>query len=550
MPKAQKERKPNTTSRRHPFEKKAEKEKKVEKERSPSLTTSIRDPFEENQRHVEFKKSEGSFIGRGRMNRATWNTLNSRGCIEAENLPECDLMNDTHPIFRREAFTNISDDEYERIQPAVTLASRFITEDEYMGFWTHMCTGEVVDDDDRPGYQVIQAATTKKRNKGHKDDGKVRTRHELEEIAIGLTFFMFDEAWSEVNTTRSAESFFDSVCKNCRRRDDLEDGCQPGECVRCEGNEVRHRCYICGEGEQEGPATPYRTTDEQLSQLQVGLNWHILKHIRKTLDDEDWTPSEELRFQMAVATTLVHELVHMFWYWTGRKCWNCEDAEPWWSRAEEPLLETPELGHSWEYWAFGAPIPEAGQLQTDADQGRPNRFHRVQWNYVRETVAAGRDLHGAMSHDFIIPVQYINAWFQESTWRAIAKRGRVAGRPNHNDSVITRVQVKELDSADGSWGLCDYTVERYDYTTLVARGGFIGEGEGDTKFLYGAAKLTTKKLTQAYVDRLAYAFSRKQEKPKQAVKKRRDSGESKPSSKVSKKKSVINGTKTGRVTKR
>jgi hypothetical protein len=69
----------------------------------------------------------------------------------------------------------------------------------------------------------------------------------------------------------------------------------------------------------------FKASDTQVSKLQMGLHWDLLKHIR---EDVPWTGSEELRFQFAVAGTLCHELVHAFWWHTRRRCWNCEKHDP------------------------------------------------------------------------------------------------------------------------------------------------------------------------------------------------------------------------------
>ncbi|CAO2656600.1 Nn.00g054030.m01.CDS01 [Neocucurbitaria sp. VM-36] len=564
--------------------------------KSGSLSTSSRrNPFRKHHQYVVFKKNE-DFTGR--IGRSTWNGLYDRGCIEAADLQATDLENPIHPIFRREAFTNISDGEYDRLQPEVTLASRFITEKAYMGFWTHICTGEAVDDD-RPGkkfkgkwrIQAIEDAMTEYSD-DNDEDALVQTRQALEDMADALTFFILDEEWCEVEPLRAAESFFDSTHKDCRRNEDLTDNdCGLGQCIRCDNNNQAH-CYICGmkyyssktvpqlkdilrsrdtdhtygslrkkaeliaalkeldnEEEEDDPAPVYRTTDGQLSELQVGLHWDVVKHIRRTLEDEVWTESEEVRFQMAVAATLCHELAHIFWWWTQRRCYNCEEFEPWWSRTEQNFHEEPELGVSWEYWVFGSRVPGAGKLQQYADQALPNIFQRLQWNWVDSTEKGGQGRHDALIHDFIFPVAHINSWFQESTWEAIAEQGRKEGRPSHNDMVIMREYPTNMIRED-SFGNRECTIEEYSHAELVAHGGFNG---GNYNFLYGATGLRSKRATKAYVERLRRDLREKLEKEQRSKKskaKKSPSTRSKTSSDVPKMKTGIEGPRTGRVTKR
>jgi hypothetical protein len=129
------------------------------------------------------------------------------------------------------------------------------------------------------------------------------------------------------------------------------------------------------------------------------------------------TVTEKVRFQFAVACTLVYELVHIFWWWTQRFCLHCEDEEPWFSLEERKYKTGPELGQSWEYWALGSRVPNAGKLvPIDKERDPPNIFTRCDCNYVPDTVEGGESDNIAIYHDFIFPVDWINSWFLEDTW--------------------------------------------------------------------------------------------------------------------------------------
>jgi hypothetical protein len=133
------------------------------------------------------------------------------------------------------------------------------------------------------------------------------------------------------------------------------------------------------EDENYVPPFDSRASDAQVSKIQTGLHWDLLKHIRNSLEDESWTESEELRFQLAVAGTLCHEVVHAFWWHTRRRYCNREKHDPWWSVTERRHGDLPELGISWEQFAFGSRLPGAGKLLVDDDQDTPNIFQRCQW---------------------------------------------------------------------------------------------------------------------------------------------------------------------------
>jgi len=76
--------------------------------------------------------------GTGRMSRALYSDLNRGRYIEVQQVLKMTLENPIHSLFRREAFLDLSNAEYDAIRPAVTLASRYISEDAMMGFWTRM----------------------------------------------------------------------------------------------------------------------------------------------------------------------------------------------------------------------------------------------------------------------------------------------------------------------------------------------------------------------------------------------------------------------------
>lgn len=80
-------------------------------------------------------------------------------------------------------------------------------------------------------------------------------------------------------------------------------------------------------------------------------------------------------------------------------------------------------------------------------------------------------------------------WFQESTWRAIAAKGREAGRPSFSSCVILREALSEEANGSGN-ALYAITAAPYTYNELVSSGGFDRAPE---LFLYkGIGPSTTK----------------------------------------------------------
>jgi hypothetical protein len=96
-----------------------------------------------------------------------------------------------------------------------------------------------------------------------------------------------------------------------------------------------HQIDLDDDGVPSLPANGQRRNRDGLSAMQVGLHYSMLDHIRKArAGQHTWHQSEEKRFQFAVAVTLVHELVHIFWWWTRSKCNLCEGKEPWLSKSQ------------------------------------------------------------------------------------------------------------------------------------------------------------------------------------------------------------------------
>jgi hypothetical protein len=104
-------------------------------------------PFSKISQYLDFRLDDKST---GKMSTATYQELHRRNCIQVEGFLPMDLQNPIHEIFRRERLIGIEGGEYNRLEPALKLTSRFITEPEYLKFFTHINTSTLVDDA-RPG---------------------------------------------------------------------------------------------------------------------------------------------------------------------------------------------------------------------------------------------------------------------------------------------------------------------------------------------------------------------------------------------------------------
>ncbi|KAF7567367.1 hypothetical protein PtrM4_139580 [Pyrenophora tritici-repentis] len=141
------------------------------------------------------------------MTRDVYQDLYSRGCVDVDPIPAMDLQNEIQTIFRPEAFRNLTAEQYEFIRPALTLASRLITEDAYMEFWVHLCSADPVEDsgrkrgaDETKIGEVLCADPNIPAN-----EAVAMARTALGELSHNLTFFSLDNAYSEKRDNGAGE---------------------------------------------------------------------------------------------------------------------------------------------------------------------------------------------------------------------------------------------------------------------------------------------------------------------------------------------------------
>jgi hypothetical protein len=478
----------------------------------------------------------------GEMSNDVFRELYARRCVEVDNLPDCNLQNPIHPIFAQSQFTDLSIDDYKFLVPAMKLASRFIIDDTYLEFFEQLRYGSV---------STRKSSGTSKEEQEYLapdteylDDSTVQRnalKQSLSDLANSVKFFTKDEAWSHSDDA-VAEAFSDSRDRACKyhRLHHANQGC--GSCMYCT-QQIVGVCPICqnrdykdkdahftrvdlaqvckarglkryhhlskGEmiklidedNDSKNMPPPceskhiYQPTKEQLSQITVGMHHDMTKHVREAAT-AGWSVAEERRFQFSVAATLVHELVHVLWY--TRRCWRCFDTEPWFSDAEinNSFGTMPELGNSWELWAFGNRVPQGGRVLLE-EGIEPNFFQCCQWSFVWSTEAGGTSRDRMFEYDYVLTVDYINAWFREETWERIQRLGRKEGRPSHDDVVIMREEPVAVVSAEApkseGYGLKKCTLTNFSHPQLVAEGGF---EKADNRRLFGDDFDTDRKANQ------------------------------------------------------
>lgn len=171
---------------------------------SPSITG--------NRNDIEWNRDND---WRGIMSEEVPRTLQERDCLDMSGAPSCDLQNGIHPIFVAENFISLSGQEYIFLRPALTLATRFIIDDEYQDFWLHILYGHTVPRTRQKRLEEYVVSDFAQDDLSHRWNG-------LEAIFATLSerikFFVKDVAWSEVDREEGTvgETFPDLEDMSCK----------------------------------------------------------------------------------------------------------------------------------------------------------------------------------------------------------------------------------------------------------------------------------------------------------------------------------------------
>lgn len=341
--------------------------------------------------------------------------LCNRGYVEVNGLPTSDLTDAIHPIFKRRFFKGLTAAEWRVMRPTLILASRYITEKAYMGFWTHICTGTRIrrGDVDR-GHYVVEEG-----NFMMEDEALEKTKQALLNSSNKLKFFFKNRSWSDFQGhITSGQTFFNAHEVKCARNTDLtaQTYCDYDDYPRCNWKR-EGRCATCRadhydvlprdrlstipqerrrtnapvsnnmtragiiralqrhnarrEGRHSQRKQKHKLTDRQLSHMHVGLHYDAISQVRGMLHGSAWKNCEKIRFQLSLALVLCHELAHVFWRWTHRTCYECDAREPWFSNHGTEWEGGPELGFNWELSAFGCRFSDGIRVATENRGSRP-----------------------------------------------------------------------------------------------------------------------------------------------------------------------------------
>ncbi|KAF2489764.1 hypothetical protein BU16DRAFT_597282 [Lophium mytilinum] len=278
---------------------------------------------------------------------------------------------------------------WSNMKAVLRLATEWITNDEFLGFWVRLLShrgGSDADiDENSPGAkEKVREVFNKMATRTHLTFGTLCDKDHV--LRWGCTF-PHPEAF---------QFFWQTTGKNARKlkgpvevstRNDDHDYCAPIIALHCCFRDLFHR---------------------------------------KRDDFARLPAADSLKKQFKAAITLVHETAHAFFQVAqGRPC-------------DEPLVFPTdfagEVGHSWENYMFGGQIHGAGL-----------------WckNEIRLMITPWADHEARVCHSVFISPAWVQTWFRKSTWEksTLIRSGELSVGVLLKDPVLTGVETKN-DSRD------------------------------------------------------------------------------------------------------
>jgi hypothetical protein len=151
----------------------------------------------------------------GTMPQAVLQQLYADGCVEVNNIPACNLTNAPHPLFQRQRFTNFTAAEYAVIQPSVLLASKLITDNEFLDFFMRMYRGRSAIDATVPADVANDHETIPDPTNHSQANLRTLTQQALLGLANFVSIRSSDTQLSAAKPLISAASFFNTDNYTC-----------------------------------------------------------------------------------------------------------------------------------------------------------------------------------------------------------------------------------------------------------------------------------------------------------------------------------------------
>ncbi|KAL8666951.1 MAG: hypothetical protein Q9168_007376 [Polycauliona sp. 1 TL-2023] len=279
--------------------------------------------------------------------------------ITLKNCKDSDLDNEIHPLLHRDLFDDTPDHIYDQLIPGMRLASLFLSHPSCMQFWVTLAKGK---------RRIDHVMSERYHQTRHRISRNVPMTSENVNEAIG---YMKDLGHAKTIHYTFADALkfeefdaFGHTSRICTCLSDLE-----------ENHHLPSRCHI-----------------------RLHSDFYIIAKKLSHMVYPD--PAQKLRFNLILASLLVHELAHAV------------EVSQWRNRAPsnfEPFVlhhNEAELGRMWETYMFG------GQLAPIND--RVDGIYGIgTWNWP---LPFG-DLNPERTICFALPMSYVESIQQKSTWQ-------------------------------------------------------------------------------------------------------------------------------------
>ncbi|KAF2491166.1 hypothetical protein BU16DRAFT_566079 [Lophium mytilinum] len=357
--------------------------------------------------------------------------LEAAGCLATQGLPKPSLSNDIHHLFQKSRWVTASVDNfeevYERMTPALQLASRFITsEAAILPYWPHVLFGkrvQVHENDENLDYLEISSNELC-------PEAVDRVREAFSGLSENISL-----AFMEENPTNTS---LEGLCGATFRERERS--------VETTGIPFSEDAWPPVENGKPHPT--------------ITLNAHYHEFFASRYSNA--TRRKRLRVLFCFAVTLIHETVHAFCFST-HPTWK---EEPWYNKESiSSAGHRQEMGFAWERFMFGGrtdawyPMEKLRALHYQEVRDLPpvkedtlmvdGKEAKFLGSYQPASAQGKRFVHDC------IPLEWIASWFSDERWalweqngeyKEIGKRLRVVVDMWETE---TRAYIAEVDSKIG-----------------------------------------------------------------------------------------------------
>ncbi|OCK85352.1 hypothetical protein K432DRAFT_377708 [Lepidopterella palustris CBS 459.81] len=328
--------------------------------------------------------------------------VNHGAFSEYPHIQPPDLDNAIHPLFEYKRWvggkTQHTEILYDRISPALRLATLFITKDLFLGWWSHLHWGHRKTDK-RTGKKYITDTDIE-----HTEKGRRKVKERFLKMAKSVTLHFFPVGWHPDHW---------------------------GE-THCDRQYIPYKLHY----------HYWPPVDRSQPCPVIGISDQYQNFFLHDYDTA--TLGARVRTLFCLAETLVHEVAHAFYMHTHP--WHQDQRDEPYHTLENTLdISMPELGASWQNWAVGCQVRPTynltggtsallrqytiyfrpGQHTLPMPYGCPSfpGVHITPHFYAGLehlwTRASDGEPDGTRVCFQVMPMKWVSGWFNKSEWRKL-----------------------------------------------------------------------------------------------------------------------------------